>query len=112
MSESLVLSPRGVVEAAYRAIFGGDVDGFVLCFAEDAVLEFPFSTEPSLPARVVGRDAIRRVAPALRRRVRHAGIARDRAGGPIVRETTDTERIILELNTPDDGPERATLPDI
>jgi ketosteroid isomerase-like protein len=112
MSESQVLSPRGVVEAAHRAIFAGDVDGFVLCFAEDAVLEFPFSAEPSLPSRVEGRDAIRRVAPALRRRVRHTGIAPGLGRGPIVRETTDAEGIVLELDTPVDTPERTTLPDI
>ncbi|MGH3291815.1 MAG: nuclear transport factor 2 family protein [Trebonia sp.] len=40
-------------------ILNGDADGFADLFAPDAVIEVPFAGLPGMPARLVGREAIR-----------------------------------------------------
>jgi hypothetical protein len=115
MFHSKALSPRDVVEATHRAVLDGDADGFARRFAEDAVLEFPFSVEVSLPARIEGRDAIRGAAATLGQRFHREGRRLRRFEKPVVHETTDPELLVLEFEAVGDtdaenAPSR--LPDI
>jgi ketosteroid isomerase-like protein len=95
MNDSAELSPRGVVAAAQRAMLAGDVEAFVGCFAEEAVLEFSSSLEPAVPYRAEGREAIRRMAPLFCRRFFRAGTRQPRFDAPKVHETGDPESVVL-----------------
>ena len=97
MGESKPLSPRDVVRETHRAVLAGDADGFARRFAEDAVLEFPFSSEPSVPPRVEGRDSIRRMAAALGKHFERVGTRLRRFENLIVHETTDPEVLVVEF---------------
>ena len=108
-------SPRAVVAATHRALLEGDAAAFARCFAEDAVLEFPFSMEPAVPPRVEGRESIRRVAAALGERFRREGTRLRRFENLIVHETTDPEVLVVEfeaLGESREGSGAFRLPDI
>ena len=90
-------SPRAVVAATHRAMISGDAAAFARCFADDAVLEFPFSVEAAVPARVEGRASIEKVAAALGERFRRAGTRLRRFENLIVHETTDPEVLVVEF---------------
>ncbi|HEX3595774.1 MAG TPA: nuclear transport factor 2 family protein [Polyangiaceae bacterium] len=90
-------SPRSVVAATHRAILAGDVAAFARCFAEDAVLEFPLSIEPTVPTRVEGRAAIEKVATAIGERFRRTGTRLGRFENLVVHETTDPEVLVVEF---------------
>jgi ketosteroid isomerase-like protein len=114
MSESYD-SPRAVVAATHRAILAGDVAAFARCFAEDAVLEFPFSVEAAVPTRVEGRESIERVAAALGERFHRAGTRLERFENLVVHETTDPEVLVVEFEALGKSPGGAAgyrLPDI
>jgi ketosteroid isomerase-like protein len=114
MKHSKALSPRAVVEATHRAVLDGDADGFALRFAEDAVLEFPFSAESALPARIQGREAIRGAAATLGQRFHRDGRRLRRFEKPVVHETTDPEVLVLEFEAVGEPGNAASarLPDI
>ena len=112
-------SPRAVVAATQRALLDGDVAAFARCFAEDAVVEFPFSVEPAVPPRVEGRESIQKVAAALGERFRRDGRRLRRFENLIVHETTDPEVLVVEFEALGDGEAHANgdsgafrLPDI
>jgi uncharacterized protein len=108
-------SPRAVVAATHRALLEGDAAAFARCFAEDAVLEFPFSAEPAVPARVEGRASILRVAAVLGDRFRREGTRLRRFENLIVHETTDPAVLVVEfeaLGEAREGSGAFRLPDI
>jgi ketosteroid isomerase-like protein len=108
-------SPRAVVAATHRALLDGDVAAFAQCFAEDAVVEFPFSVEPAVPPRVEGRESIQKVATALGERFRRDGRRLRRFENLIVHETTDPEVLVVEfeaLGEANDDSGAYRLPDI
>lgn len=90
-------SPRAVVAATHQALLDGDVAAFAECFAEDAVVEFPFSVEPAVPPRVEGRASIQKVAAALGERFHRDGRRLRRFENLIVHETTDPEVLVVEF---------------
>jgi ketosteroid isomerase-like protein len=97
MGESKPLSPRDVVRETHRAVLAGDADGFARRFAENAVVEFPFSVEATVPPRVEGRDSIRKMATALGKHFERAGSRLRRFENLIVHETTDPEVLVVEF---------------
>jgi ketosteroid isomerase-like protein len=108
-------SPRAVVAATHRALLDGDFAAFSQCFAEDAVVEFPFSVEAAVPTRVEGRESIEKVAAALGERFRRDGRRLHRFENLIVHETTDPEVLVVEFEALGDaGGDSAAyrLPDI
>ncbi|HEX4335252.1 MAG TPA: nuclear transport factor 2 family protein [Polyangiaceae bacterium] len=108
-------SPRAVVAATQRALLAGDFAGFAGFFAEDAVLEFPFSAEPAVPTRVEGRPSIEKVATALGEKFSRAGTRLRRFENLVVHETTDPEVLVVEFEALGESRAGATdyrLPDI
>ena len=115
MGESKPLSPRDVVRETHRAVLAGDADGFARRFAEDAVLEFPFSVDAAVPPRVEGRDSIRKMAAALGKHFERAGTRLRRFENLIVHETTDPEVLVVEfeaLGEPRADASAYRLPDV
>ena len=96
-------SPRAVVAATHQALLDGDVAAFARCFAEDAVVEFPFSVEAAVPPRVEGRASIEKVAAALGERFRRDGRRLRRFENLIVHETTDPEVLVVEFEALGEG---------
>ncbi|MGC4772809.1 nuclear transport factor 2 family protein [Micromonospora sp. DT44] len=82
---------RDVVERVLRAGRDLDVDRFVGLMAPDGYIEWPFRP-PGVPARVRGRDDIRRhlteVGDGFIRIAEHRNV--------VVHETTDPEAVIVE----------------
>jgi ketosteroid isomerase-like protein len=74
------------------------MNGFADRFAEDAVLEFPFAPEGSMPARVEGRESIRTTAVAISRRMQSAGRRLRAIDNVVVHETTDPEVVVVEFD--------------
>lgn len=53
--------PRNALEVldAHLALIGTDIERWLTLFADDATVEFPYAAGTNLPARFVGKEAIR-----------------------------------------------------
>ena len=88
---SATSGPRAVYERIQRAALDGSPDDYADLYADDAVLEFPF-TAPGFPRSLHGREEIRaHLRATFGRAVRLEGF-RD----VVVHETTDPEVIVAE----------------
>jgi uncharacterized protein len=86
-------SPRAVFERAQRALLDHDADGFADLFAEDGVLEAPFTPRTSAH----GRDQLRREMTARGRAAHEAGVRLAGFRSLVVHETADPEVIVVEF---------------
>ncbi|WP_224240087.1 nuclear transport factor 2 family protein [Hyalangium gracile] len=50
----------GVLLDAHLALIGTDIERWLELFAEDAIVEFPYAPSLGVPARLEGKEAIRR----------------------------------------------------
>jgi ketosteroid isomerase-like protein len=83
------MSPREVVEALMRGISDGRWDELDGCYADDAVVEYPFALPQ--PMRLVGREAIQRYFAAAARLP-----LRLHARDMVVHETADPDVVVAE----------------
>ena len=82
-----------VLEERRRIVLSGDMTGFADLFAEDGVIEIPFATR-GLPARLDGREAIRRFTNRPGRALTITDLRIHQ-----VHQTTDPEVVIVELTS-------------
>ncbi|WP_227983589.1 nuclear transport factor 2 family protein [Nocardia spumae] len=94
MSRSGVESPLQVLEERNKAILANDMHAFVDLFAEDGVIEMPF-TAGELPDRLVGKEAIRAYAIDVDR----GGARLDELLVRQTHQTADPEVVIVELTS-------------
>jgi ketosteroid isomerase-like protein len=86
--------PLEVLERRRRILIARDMEAFADLFAEDGVIEMPFAAE-GLPARLEGREAIRRFSrSAALRPLEISDLRTDQ-----VHQTSDPEVVILELTS-------------
>ena len=84
-------SPRKVFESLLQGISDGELSDLADLYAEDAVVELPFT--PSSPTRLEGREAVRAHFAAA------AGLPlRMKAGNVVVHDTGDPEVVIAEFD--------------
>lgn len=74
-----------------------DIDGWVSCFAEDGVVEWPFRVQ-GVPPRVEGRDAIRAALTPVWERARTSSRRISGHDNVVVHETKDPEVVIVEFD--------------
>ena len=87
--------PRQVVERVHRLVLDGDIEGQADLFAPDGVLEWPFAPA-GVPARLEGREAIRRALEPIGRRMRQ-GATRPTGLRSVLHQTLDPEVVVVEL---------------
>jgi uncharacterized protein len=85
-------TPDQVLERRRELLLNHDTDGFAGLFAEDAVIELPF-TSPGLPSRLEGQEAIREFS----RRVAAAPMRISDLEEIAVHHTEDPEVVVVEL---------------
>jgi uncharacterized protein len=86
-------TPADVLTRRSRLILNGDADGFADLFAPDAVIESVFAGPPGMPARLVGRDAIRQNA----RQVMASPLRLEDIEVTELYQTRDPEVVIAEM---------------
>ncbi|MEU0504740.1 nuclear transport factor 2 family protein [Nocardia sp. NPDC049737] len=94
MSRPGVESPLQVLEQRNKAILANDMHAFVDLFAEDGVIEMPF-TAGELPAQLAGKEAIRAYAIDADR----GGFRLDELRVHQTHQTADPEVVIVELTS-------------
>jgi ketosteroid isomerase-like protein len=94
MSRPGVESPLQVLERRNKAILANDMQAFVDLFAEDGVIEMPF-TAGELPARLAGKEEIRAYATNADR----GGFRLDELWVHQTHRTADPEVVIVELTS-------------
>jgi uncharacterized protein (TIGR02246 family) len=89
------MSPDDVLTRRRHLILTGDADGFADLFASDGVIEMPFAGPPGVPARLVGREAIREYA----HRVMASPLRLEDFEVTESYQTRDPEVVIVEMRT-------------
>lgn len=85
-------TPAQVLERRRELLLNHDTDGFADLFAQDAVIELPF-TAPGFPSRVEGQQAIREFS----RRVGASPMRISDLEEVAVHHTDDPEVVVVEL---------------
>jgi uncharacterized protein len=85
-------TPAQVLECRRELLLNHDTDGFADLFAEDAVIELPF-TAPGLPSRLEGQHAIREFS----RRLAASPMRISDLEEVAVHHTDDPEVVVVEL---------------
>jgi ketosteroid isomerase-like protein len=91
--------------------FTRDIDGWIDCFAPDAVMEWPFRVK-GVPARLEGRDAIRAAVEPVWQRAKTTNRRITGHERVVFHQTTDPEIAIVEFDMVGDtalGPFRQTM---
>jgi uncharacterized protein len=86
-------TPAEVLARRSQLILSGDADGFADLFAPDAVIESSFAGPPGTPARLQGREAIRRYS----RRVMASPLRLEDVEVAELYQTQDPEVVITEM---------------
>jgi hypothetical protein len=87
--------PLEVLEERRRVVVARDMEAFAELFAEDGVIEVPFAGNGAMPARLVGREAVREFSVGFEQRPWEITDLRIRE----VHRTVDPEVVIVELTT-------------
>jgi hypothetical protein len=89
------MGPVEVLEERRRLVVAREMDAFADLFAEDGVIEMPFAGDGPMPARLVGRAAVREFSAGFERAPWEILDLRIRE----VHRTADPEVVIVELTT-------------